>query len=91
MNKSYQESVSLEKSSAGDITHRQAIGSLMYLTIATRPDIAYAIGKLSQHAENSTKLHWIAVKRVLRCINSTQNFGILTTEIKHLLHQDFQM
>ena len=77
MNKSYQEYANLETSSAGDIPYRQAIGSLMYLTIPARPDIAYAIVKLSQHAENLTKLHQIAVKRVLRYINSTKDFGIL--------------
>ena len=77
MDKSYHESVNLETSSAGDIPYLQAIGSLMYIMIATRPDIAYAFGKLSQHAENPNKLFWIAVKRVLRYINSTKEFGML--------------
>ena len=77
MDKSYRESVKLEKSLTGDIPYHQAIGSLMYFTIATRPNIAYAIGKHSQHADNPTNLHWISVKRVLRYNNSAKDFGIL--------------
>lgn len=61
---------------AENIPYRQAIGSLMYLMIGTRPDIGYAIGKLSQFAETPLNRHWIAVKRVLRYINATQRFGI---------------
>ena len=77
IDKSYNESANIERSSAGDIPYRQEIGSLMFIMIATRPDIAYAIGKLSQHAQNPSKLHWISVKRVLSYINSLRDFGIL--------------
>lgn len=62
---------------AHNIPYRQAIGSLMYLMISSRPDLAFAIGKLSQHSENPTENHWIAVKRLLRYVNSTREFGIL--------------
>ena len=89
MEKSYHESVNLEKSSAGDIPCRQAIGSLMYIMIATRTGIAYAIGKLYQHAENPSKLHWIAVKRVFRYINNMEDFGILYNGCKASYPQGF--
>eukprot|EP00171_Calliarthron_tuberculosum_P001087 IDg1087t1 len=56
--------------------YRQVIGSLMYLMIGTRPDIAFAVGKLSQHCENPNLRHWIATKRVLRYIKGTRNLGI---------------
>jgi hypothetical protein len=45
--------------------------------ITTRPDIAYAIGKLSQHNQNPRNHDWVAVKRVLRYISGTRDFGIL--------------
>ena len=51
MDRSYHDVPTEEAESAGDIPYRQAIGGLMYLMITTRPDIAYAIGKLSQHSE----------------------------------------
>ena len=31
-----------------DVPYRQAVGSIMYLIIGTRPDFAFAIGMLSQ-------------------------------------------
>jgi hypothetical protein len=42
------------------------IGSLMYLAIGTRPDIAFAVNKLAQFTSNPKKMHWTAVKRVFR-------------------------
>ena len=60
-----------------DIPYRQAIGSLMYLMVGTRPDIAFAICRLAQYSENPTEEHWIAVKRVFRYIKGTHDYGIL--------------
>eukprot|EP00171_Calliarthron_tuberculosum_P005492 IDg5492t1 len=57
--------------------YRQAIGSLMYLSTGTRPDIAFAVGRLAKHVENPTKDLWVLVKRVLRYISGTRNFGIM--------------
>eukprot|EP00171_Calliarthron_tuberculosum_P021771 IDg21771t1 len=62
---------------AGDVPYRQTIGSLMYLMICIRPDIAYAVGKLSQYCEKPLKAHWTAVKRVLRYIGGTSDKGIM--------------
>eukprot|EP00171_Calliarthron_tuberculosum_P002710 IDg2710t1 len=55
--------------------YRQAIGSLMYLETGTRPDIAFAVGRLAQHVENPAKELWVHVKRVLR--KSTSGFVFL--------------
>ena len=61
---------------AHDVPYRQAIGCLMYLMIGTRPDIGYAVGKLSQYCEKPTKSNWSSVKRVLRYLKGTRNIGI---------------
>jgi transposase InsO family protein len=55
---------------------RQIIGSLMYLMIATRPDIAAAISIISQFAARPTEAHLAAAKRVLRYIKGTVNYGL---------------
>ena len=67
--------------------YRQAIGSLMYVTIGSRPDFAFSIGKLSQCCDNPSKNHWAGVKRLLRYVIGTHDFGILfddtqSTEIR---------
>ena len=61
---------------AHNVPYRQAIGSLMYLMIGTRPDIGFAVGKLSQYCEQPLKSHWSSIKRVLRYIKGTRNLGI---------------
>jgi hypothetical protein len=52
--------------------YRQAIGSLMYVAVATRPDISYAVSTLSQFLENPGELHWEAAKRVFRYLAGTR-------------------
>ena len=41
------------------------IGSLMYLAVATRLDIAYAVFRLGSYMANPAMSHWAAAKRVL--------------------------
>jgi hypothetical protein len=58
------------------VPYREAIGSIMYAAIATRPDIAFAVSTLSQFLENPGRLHWEAVKRVLRYLSGTKDFKL---------------
>lgn len=52
------------------------IGSLMYLT-ATRPDLMYSVGLASRYMERPTEAHLMAIKRILRYVKGTINFGIV--------------
>ncbi|KAG7559324.1 hypothetical protein ISN45_Aa05g009200 [Arabidopsis thaliana x Arabidopsis arenosa] len=52
------------------------IGSLQYLAF-TRPDIAYAVNRLSQFMHRPTDIHWQAAKRILRYLAGTASHGIL--------------
>ena len=78
MTPDFQKSLMSSKSQAlsPSVPYRSAIGSLMYLMICTRPDIAYAVGKLSQNCESPTNMHWNAVKCILRYINGTRTVGL---------------
>ena len=51
--------------------YQSAIGSLMYLSVCTRPDIAYAVNSLARFTSNPTKEHWTALKRLLRYLKGT--------------------
>ena len=47
------------------VPYASFVGSLMYAMVITRPNIAQAVGVLSQFMENPSKSHWDAMKRVL--------------------------
>lgn len=49
------------------------MGSLRYLTDATRPDIAYAVHELNTKLKQPTELHWMRAKRVLRYLQGTKD------------------
>lgn len=67
--------VNHEKS--GLIPYRQAIGSLLYLSNGTRPDITYAVNILSRKQSSFEEKDWRQVKRVLRYLKGTGTHGIL--------------
>lgn len=56
--------------------YSQLIGSLMYLSVCTRPDISQAVGALARHMANPTTAHWRAAKGVLRYISGTANYAL---------------
>jgi hypothetical protein len=55
------------------IPYREAIGSLMYAAVGTRPDIAFAVSTLAQFSQNPGWVHWEAVKKVFRYLLGTKN------------------
>jgi hypothetical protein len=58
------------------VPYREAIGSLMYTSVATCPDITFAISTLSQFLENLGEAHWEAVKRVFRYLLGMHNLTL---------------
>ena len=57
--------------------YQAVVGSLLYLSTKTRPDIAFAVSIAARFCASPTKEHWTAVKRILRYLNGTQQFGLL--------------
>jgi len=53
------------------VNYQSMVGSLLYAAIGTRPDISYAVGKLSKFCAAPTEAHLTAVKRVLRYLKGT--------------------
>lgn len=56
------------------LLYRSIIGALQYATI-TRPELGYAVNKVCQFMSQPLTSHWIDVKRILRYLKSTINFG----------------
>lgn len=55
--------------------YRELIGSFMYLSVATRPDISNTMSWLAQFLNKPYKCHWIAAKRILRYLAGTARTG----------------
>jgi len=71
-----EESDAKEKITA-KIPYREAVGCLLYLTTATRPDIAFAVNKVARAMENPTTQDWNQVKRIFRYLKNTVDYGII--------------
>ncbi|CAI7877047.1 unnamed protein product [Closterium sp. NIES-54] len=57
----------------------ELVGCLMYLMNCTRPDLAYPLSLLARYVApgRHQKVHWDAVKRVLRYLCSTSGMGLV--------------
>uniref|UniRef100_A0A2N9GVD6 CCHC-type domain-containing protein n=1 Tax=Fagus sylvatica TaxID=28930 RepID=A0A2N9GVD6_FAGSY len=53
-----------------------AIGSMMYAMHCTRPDIAFAVNRLSRYTSNPSAEHWKAIARVLGYLKKTKDLGL---------------
>jgi len=53
------------------VPYQEAVGTLMYTMLDTRPDIIYAVQVLSKFSKNPRKSHWEAVKRVFQYLKGT--------------------
>jgi hypothetical protein len=65
-----------EKDYMSRVPYANALGSLMYAMVSTRPDISHAVGVVSRYIANPGKGHWEAVKWVLRYLRGTHNYSI---------------
>ena len=68
-----------EEGEPPDIIYRQAVGSLVNLATATRPDLSWIVSKLSQHLDKPSQAHVAAIERVFRIIKGSTSFCIKFT------------
>ena len=66
-----------DSESANQEQFQSAVGSLLYLSTMTRPDITYAVSNVAKFCANPAKEHWIAVKRIMRYLIGTMHLGLL--------------
>lgn len=59
-----------------NIPYREAVGSLLFLSMTLRPDITFAANNVSEFCADPRKILWNAVKRIFRYLKGTLNMGI---------------
>ncbi|KAF7371239.1 Transcription factor [Mycena sanguinolenta] len=58
------------------VPYKEAVGSVMYASLATRPDITFVVTKLSKFSVNPGSAHWDAAKRVICYLNGTADLEL---------------
>jgi hypothetical protein len=56
-----------------EVPYSSAVGSIMYLMVCTRLDIAHAVSFVSRYLSCHSRVHWEAVKWILRYLKGTAN------------------
>ena len=56
------------------IPYASAIGSIMYVMLCTRPDVAYALSMASKYQSCPSEGHWTTVKNILNYLRRTKEF-----------------
>ena len=64
------------------VPYREVIGSLLSLSLGTRPDITYAVSQVANFSANPGQVHWKAVTRILRYLHDTWNIGLIIRKHK---------
>jgi len=59
-----------------NLPYRELIGAFLFLARISRPDISFAVNKLSQYCTSYTEDQWVMAKGILRYLKGTANFGI---------------
>ncbi|CAB1106961.1 unnamed protein product [Ectocarpus sp. CCAP 1310/34] len=60
----------------GEWPVREAIGSMMWVSTFSRPDVSFAVRAVSRLARSPAKRHWDAIRKILGYLKETRDFGI---------------
>lgn len=70
-------SLEVHKGPTINFPYSQAVKSIMYFAMGTRPDLAFNIGLVLCFASNLCKIHVKAVKKILRYLQATIDIGLV--------------
>ncbi len=65
------------KAQVYEFPYAQAVGSLMYAMVCTRPDIAHAVSVVSRFLSYPNKTHWSDVQWIMRYLRGSVTCGLL--------------
>lgn len=69
--------ITAEDGGRPDKLYMSIVGSLLYASMITRPDITYAVQALGRHMQSCGNEHMVAAKRVLRYLQGTKDLGLV--------------
>ena len=58
------------------VSYASAVGSLIYATVCTRPDLT-VVSMVSRYMHDLSRGHWVAIKWILRYIKGTIDIGLM--------------
>jgi hypothetical protein len=58
------------------LAYQALMGRLLFLSICTRPDIAYAVNRLTRFNSNPSPSHYAAAKRILRYLSRSRDLKL---------------
>ncbi|KAH9753635.1 hypothetical protein KPL71_015142 [Citrus sinensis] len=64
------------------VPYAEAVGSLMYAMLCTRPDICFAIGMVSRYQSNPGPEHWTAVKHIMKYLKRNKNYMLVYSGVE---------
>ncbi|KAH9697830.1 hypothetical protein KPL71_023776 [Citrus sinensis] len=59
------------------VPYADAVGSLVYAMLCTRPDICFAVGMVSRYQFNPGPQYWTAVKHIIKYLKRTKNYMLV--------------
>ncbi|KAH9806495.1 hypothetical protein KPL71_002780 [Citrus sinensis] len=71
-----------DESQMNEFPYAQAVGSLMYAMVCIRSDIAHAVSVVSRYLSCPGKVHWNAVKWIMRYLKGSSTCGLLYGKTK---------
>ena len=75
-----EEELRKEKELMSEIPYASAVGSIMYAMVGSRPDLGYAVGLVSRYMGNPGRIHWEAVKWIMKYLAGTSSFCLNFTK-----------
>jgi hypothetical protein len=67
----------------GVTLYRQMVGSLMYASISTRPDITHATNIAARHMSNPSEADMIKVRRIFKYLTNARHYGLVYMNQHH--------
>ena len=67
----------------GDWPYREAVGSLMWLSTMTRPNISNAVRVVARQSHNPTDRHWKAVLKITAYLHGTRGMGLTLVRVRN--------